>query len=376
MAEDYYAILGVKRGAGEADIKKAYRRLARKYHPDVNPGNSEAEAQFKKISEAYEILSDPEKKAHYDRFGHLGGMKGQGGAEAGGTGFGDFDFRGFDFSNSGANPEFSDLFQEIFGRGRRRESDSTPRKGQDIQHTVTLSFLEAVKGTTITIRIDRHDTCPSCKGFRKVQSASRRSCHACGGSGKIQMKRGTMVFESACSTCSGRGIMDQENCPRCKGSGLVPVQEQVRTNIPPGVDSGTRVRVAGKGEGGLNGAQPGDLFIVTQVDPHTFFERKGENLFCKVPITLVEAALGAKIEVPTIEGTATIKIPPGTASGQKLRIREKGVPSLRGGSAGDQFVEVTIVVPRLADERSKEILREFQRLNPENPREHLLGETG
>ncbi|MCB1050078.1 MAG: molecular chaperone DnaJ [Acidobacteria bacterium] len=369
MAEDYYSVLGIKKGASDADIKKAYRRLARQYHPDVNPGNAEAETKFKKISEAYDVLGDPEKKANYDKFGTA---KPNMGAGQGPGDFGGFDFRGFDFSGGEAGPDFSDIFSEIFGRTRKRSQESGPRRGEDIQHTVTLTFLEAVKGITISIKVDRSDTCPTCKGFRKVQSAVKSNCPNCNGSGKIQMRRGNMVFESTCNNCGGRGILDKDNCPRCLGRGLVGVQEQVKTNIPPGVDNGTRVRVPGKGEGGLNGGPPGDLYIITKVEPHDFFERKGENLFCKVPITLVEASLGAKIEVPTIEGTATIKIPPGTASGQKLRIREKGVPSLRGGTAGDQFVEVFIVVPRIADERSKEILREFERLNPTNPRENLF----
>ncbi|CAM2006670.1 molecular chaperone DnaJ [Acanthopleuribacter pedis] len=381
MAEDLYKVLGVKRGASAAEIKKAYRRLARKYHPDFNAGNKTAETKFKAISEAYEVLSDEQKRKNYDLYGSAtpptGGPGGSGPYGKQWGGMGDFNFQGFDFSSGGGQgggkQDFSEIFSDLF-RGARNEQQSTtrgPQRGQDIQHSITLTFMEAIKGMTMNFKIDRSMVCTSCKGFRQVKTGKKTTCTNCGGNGKQKLRQGNMVFETPCRSCDGRGYFDSKSCDNCDGAGRRPLAEKIKVNIPPGVGNGTRVRVPSKGEAGLFGGPEGDLFIITKVDEHEFFERKGENLYCQVPISFVEATLGAKVQVPTIDGSATIKIPPGTQTGQKFRIRGKGVPALRGEQTGDQFVEVRVQVPRLRDERSKELLREFETLNPENPRENL-----
>ena len=373
MAEDYYKVLGVKKSASDAEVKKAYRRLARKLHPDFNPGDRKAEEQFKKVSEAYEVLSDPDKRKMYDTYGTAtpphGGAGGFGGF--GGFDFNNVDFQGFDFSKSTGGGNFSDIFSDLFGQRKQNKTQQGPRRGHDIQHTVTLTFFEAIRGMTMNFKVDRSKVCDSCNGFQKVKTSNKTTCGNCGGNGKTKVRQGNMVFETGCRACNGRGVFDSRECSACNGRGTRPTSEKIKVNIPPGVQNGTRVRVPNKGEAGLFGGPDGDLYIITKVDDHDFFERKGENLYCKVPITFAEAALGAKVEVPTIDGHSTIKIPQGTQRGQKFRIRGKGVPALRGNQVGDQFVEVTITVPRLRDERSKDLLREFDELNPENPRSDL-----
>lgn len=380
MAEDFYKVLGVKKDASAADIKKAYRRLARQYHPDFNAGNRDAETKFKQISEAYEVLSDSEKRKNYDMFGTATPPFGGAGAGAGGQDFSGFDFRGFDFSGGGGGgaggagfKDFSDIFSDLFNRNKSSSQSSrqSARRGQDIQHSVSLTFFEAIKGLTMNFRVDRSKPCGTCDGYQKIKTKDKTTCSGCNGSGKQKIRQGNMVFEAACKQCDGRGLFDSKVCESCHGVGTQPLSEKIKVNIPAGVNNGTRVRVPNKGEAGLFGGPPGDLFIITKVEDHDFFERKGDNLYCSIPITFVEAALGAKVEVPTIDGSATIKIPQGTQNGQKFRIRGKGVPSLRGGQVGDQFVEVRIQVPRIRDERSKELLREFEELNSENPREQL-----
>ena len=374
MAEDYYKELGVGRSAADPEIKKAYRRLARKFHPDVNPGNKTAEAKFKKISQAYEVLSDKEKRKNYDTFGtatppHMGGQ-GMGGAD-----FGGFDFRGFDFSGQsrgGGHSDFGDIFSEMFSSNKRSSRQSSqPRKGRDIQHQITLSFFEAIRGLTIPIQVDRTRVCHQCKGQQQIKTGNNATCSHCHGTGKMQLQTGSMAFETACRYCHGTGGIDSKPCPTCHAAGVMPHSETVKVHIPAGVGNGSRVRVAQKGEAGVLGGPEGDLFIITKVEEHKFFERRGTNLFCRIPLTFPEAALGSKIEVPTIDGSSIIRIPPGTQNGQKFRIRGKGVPSLRGGIPGDQFVEVDIIVTKLQDERSKEILREFAKLNAEDPRKDL-----
>lgn len=373
MAEDYYKILGVKKDASDAEIKKAYRRLARKLHPDYNPGNRNAEEEFKKISEAYEVLGDSGKRKNYDRFGTAQppppGAGGFGGFD---VDFDNVDFQGFDFSGSGGRSDFSDIFSDIFQRTRHRSRADGPKRGQDIQHTVTLTFMEAIRGMTMNFKVDRSEICSECKGKQRIKIKGQTTCGNCGGKGKTKIRQGSMVFETTCRACEGKGVFDTKECPRCHGRGALPMSEKIKVNIPPGVQNGTRVRVPGKGEAGILGGQPGDLYIITKVEDHNFFERRGDNLYCKVPITFPEASLGAKIKVPTIDGDQTIKIPPGTQNGQKFRIRGKGVPLLRGGGVGDQFVEVSIYVNRLRDEESKELLRKFERLNQEDPRESLM----
>ncbi|HEV2176042.1 MAG TPA: molecular chaperone DnaJ [Terriglobia bacterium] len=396
--KDYYATLGVDRKAKPEAIRKAYRHLARKYHPDVNPGSKTAEEKFKQLSEAYEILSDEKKRKIYDEYGFYsdnlppggypnwpggpGGTASAAGAR-GATGASNFDFSGFDFSDlggesgaeagrggAGRGGAFRDIFSQIFSRGGAgRVPQEGPERGVDLEHHMRLSFWDAIRGTQIRVTVARNETCPTCHGSGTT-GGKAAACPECSGSGTVEQQAGGMRFSMTCPRCSGSGKV-RPACPTCGGSGTVRKPENFEVRIPPGVDTGSRVRVPGRGNAGANGGPPGDLYIITAVEPHPVFERKGDNIYVKVPVTVTEAALGAKVEVPTIDGPSTIKIPPGTQSGQKLRIRGKGTPSLRGDLRGDQFVEIQVAVPRVADERSKEILRELARLNPADPRVDL-----
>jgi molecular chaperone DnaJ len=377
---DYYQVLGVKRDATADEIKKAYRRLARKYHPDVNPGDKTAEEKFKQITEANDVLTDEKKRKIYDKFGYysdnlseadfnpFAGARTRGGS-AGNTD--NFDFSGFNFetgTNSGGS--FSDIFETLFGRGRQKESEMprpVPQKGEDIEMPLALSFEEAVKGLTTNITVNRSEQCSRCNGAGDMGGAAI-TCTTCNGTGKVQRIGGRLEFQQTCPDCGGTGRR-RPPCPVCHGKGVTPKTEQVKVRIPPGVDTGSRVRVPGKGQGGRLGAPAGDLYIVTRVGEHKFFTRKGDNIYVTVPITVPEAALGAKIEVPTVEGKAQLKIPPGTQSGQKFRLSSRGFPSLRNPNLrGDQFVEVKITLPRVISEETKEVLRQFERINAENPR--------
>ena len=382
--KDYYATLGVSRDAKPEEIRKAYRRLARKYHPDVNPGNKASEEKFKEISQAYEILGDDKKRQVYDQYGFYSNNIPPGGPGPGastGAGAPGFDFSGFDFSNfdnvdteaekrGGFGGAFRDIFSQLFNRSGQREGEEEgPQKGSDIEHHMHLGFWDAIRGTQVRITVGRQETCPTCKGSGSAGGAPV-TCTVCGGTGKAARQAGTMRFTMTCPQCGGTG-RQRRSCPACGGSGSVRVPESFEVRIPPGVDTGSRVRVPGKGNAGVGGGPAGDLYIVTEVETHPIFERKGDNIYVKVPVSVAEAALGAKVEVPTLVGPSTIKIPPGTQSGQQLRLRGKGAPSLRSEARGDQFVEVQVVVPRVADERTKEILRELARLNPEDPRREL-----
>jgi molecular chaperone DnaJ len=383
--KDYYATLGVDRKAKPEEIRKAYRRLARKYHPDLNPGNKAAEEKFKALSEAYDVLGDEKKRKIYDQYGFYsdnippGGYPGgyPGSASPGaGPGAPGFDFSGFDFSDfepeqerGGFTGSFRDLFSQFFSRGARQEPEQEgPQRGSDLEHHMHLGFWDAIRGTQVRITVAREKTCATCRGTGTTGASV--TCAACGGTGKTTRQAGVMRFSATCPECGGTGKQRQP-CPKCGGRGFIRTPETFDVRIPPGADSSSRVRVPGKGNAGIHGGPPGDLYIVTDVEPHPVFERKGDNIYVKVPITVTEAALGAKIEVPTLDGPSTIKIPPGTQSGQRMRLRGKGAPSLRGDARGDQFVEVQVVVPRVADERTKEMLRELARLNPEDPRRDL-----
>lgn len=384
--KDYYGALGVDRKSKPDQIRKAYRRLARKYHPDLNPGNKQAEEKFKEIQEAYNVLSDEKKRKIYDQYGFYSDnipasayeAYTRGPSETAGAGGPSVDFSGFDFSDfipheekgAGFGSSFRDLFSQIFTRGGEgREAATGTARGGDIEHHMHLGFWDAIRGTQVRITIGREELCSTCKG-RGTRSGTAFTCPACGGSGKATRTAGAMRFSMTCPQCGGTG-RQLSSCPACNGTGHIRKPETFDVRIPPGVDTGSRVRVPGKGNAGTNGGPPGDLYIVTDIEAHPFFERKGDNIYVKVPITVAEAALGTKVEVPTIDGPTTIRIPPATQSGQKLRIRGKGTPSLRANQRGDQFVEVEIKVPRIADERSKEILRELERLNPEDPRSEL-----
>jgi molecular chaperone DnaJ len=389
--KDYYAILGVDRDAKPEEIRKAFRRLARKYHPDVNPNNKAAEEKFKGISEAFEILGDEKKRKIYDQYGFYADNIPPGGYPPGYTpGAGpaagappDIDFSGFDFSDLGGEAGktagfgggFRDIFSQIFSRGGAPGAEREgPERGSDLEHHMRLSFWDAVRGTQVRFTASRNEACSTCHGTGTA-GGKQVTCPTCNGTGKSARQVGAMRFSMTCPDCHGTGKRKQP-CPACKGSGFLRRPETFDVRIPAGVDTGSRVRVAAKGNSGANGGPPGDLYIVTEVEAHPLFERKGDNIYIKVPVTVTEAALGAKIDVPTLDGPTTIRIPPGTESGQKLRLRGKGTPSLRGNVRGDQFVEVQIVVPKVADERSKEILRELSKLNPDDPRRDLMKQGG
>jgi molecular chaperone DnaJ len=386
--EDYYKTLGVKRDAKPEEIKKAYRRLARKYHPDVNPGDKSAEERFKLITEAHDVLSDEKKRKVYDRFGQYSDSLADaaargatGGADGPGAGRGTpFDFEGFEWSTSasgtpgaGGGSSFRDIFADLFGGGATsaKQQQEPPRpqpvRGADIEMPLAISFEEAITGLTTNITVNRSDQCPRCQGAGDT-GGPVVVCPTCKGAGQVQRAGGRLKFSQECPDCNGTGRRRQP-CAVCHGQGVIPKQENVKVRIPAGVDTGSRVRIPGKGQGGRLGAQPGDLYIITNVGPHKHFTRKGDNIYVTVPLTVPEAALGAKIEVPTVEGKAQLRIPPGTQSGQKFRLRERGAPSLRNANArGDQFVEVQVTLPKVISEETKELLRRYAQMNPENPR--------
>jgi molecular chaperone DnaJ len=377
--DDFYKILGVKRDAKPEDIKKAYRRLARKYHPDVNPGDKSAEDRFKQMSEAFDVLSDPKKRKVYDRFGeyseHLANAAASG-AGPGQTRGTPFDFSGFDWgaaSTPGATPggssSFRDIFADLFsgGKAEREPPRPQPQKGADIEMPLSLSFEEAITGLTTNLTVKRSDQCSRCHGAGDT-GGSIMTCPTCKGLGQVQRAGGRLRFTQECPDCEGSGKR-RPPCSLCKGKGTLPKTENVKLRIPAGVDTGSRVRIPGKGEGGRLGAPPGDLFIITNVGRHQYFTRKGDNIYVTVPITVPEAALGAKIEVPTVTGKAQLRIAPGTQSGQKFRLRGRGAPSLRDPNAhGDQFVEVQVVLPKVISEETKDLLRKYGQMNTENPR--------
>ncbi|MBI3939630.1 MAG: molecular chaperone DnaJ [Acidobacteria bacterium] len=375
-APDYYTTLGVSRSASPAEIKKAYRKVARKYHPDVNPGDKTAEERFKKIQQAYQVLSDPAKRKVYDRYGfYREGFQGDAAGPAqgfhAGTGF-----EGFDFSDFGAAGEaggFSDIFADLLGAAGRgaRPDTGGPRRGEDLEHYLNVGFLEAARGINTRISLRRKVPCTTCQGKGGRSAAGESLCPGCRGTGRIQQARGPLRFASSCSRCAGTGRIVQGDCRNCGGTGLLDQAESIQVRIPAGAASGARVRVPRKGNCGMRGGPAGDLYLVIHVSPHKFFSRSQDDITCQVPVTLTEAALGAQIEVPTLDGKARLTIPPRTQNGQKFRLAGKGVP-LRGGRArGDLIVEIKVVLPAIGDERSKEILRELERLNPCDPRADL-----
>jgi len=397
QTKDYYGILGVKKTATADEIRKAFRKLARKYHPDVNPGDKKAEEKFKEMSEANDILSDPKKRKIYDQLGFYSDNIDPAAAEAaaqGGYGFrggaaqphgtgGPVGFEGFDFSDfagGGRRPAqsgkgssswggFRDIFSSAF-RGGGQVQESGPQPGTDLEYQVNVDFWTAIRGGSLRLQITRQMVCPTCHGTASTGGES--ICPECDGSGQVTQMGGRMKFNIECPRCGGAGKIRGE-CPACHGQGTVARTETTEFRIKAGTRDGQRIRLAGKGNAGVRGGPDGDLYLIVRIDPHPVFTRKGDNIYVSVPVTVTEAALGAKIEVPTIDGRSHLKIPPGTQAGQKLRLREKGVASSTGdGVRGDQIVEIQIVVPKLQDERSKEILREFARLNTENPRTGLF----
>ena len=376
--QDYYEVLGIKRDAKPEEIKKAYRRLARKYHPDVNPGDKASEERFKLTTEAHDVLSDPKKRKVYDRFGqysdNLADAAARGAGPATGRATPGFDFSGFDWgsastSTGGGGSSFRDIFADLFGGGAKEQEPprAQPKKGADIEMPLALSFEEAIQGLTTNLTVSRSEQCSRCNGAGDI-GGPVMVCATCKGSGQVQRAGGRLRFAQECPDCGGTGRR-RSPCSLCKGKGTIPKTETVKVRIPAGVETGSRVRIPGKGEGGRLGAPPGDLFVVTNVGPHKYFTRKGDNIYVTVPITVPEAALGAKIEVPTVEGKAQLRIPPGTQSGQKFRLRQRGAPSLRNpGARGDQFVETQVTLPKVISEETKELLRQYSKLNSDNPR--------
>ena len=378
--QDYYEVLGIKRDAKPEEIKKAYRKLARKYHPDVNPGDKSSEERFKLTTEAHDVLSDPKKRKVYDRFGeysdNLANAAARGAGPTTGRAAPGFDFSGFDWSTTqtpgggGGGTSFRDIFADLFGGGAAKEQEPPrpqPQKGADIEMPLALSFEEAIQGLTTNLKVNRSEQCSRCNGAGDI-GGPVMVCSTCKGSGQVQRAGGRLRFAQECADCSGTGRR-RAPCSLCKGKGTLPKAETVKVRIPAGVETGSRVRIPGKGEGGRLGAPPGDLHIITNVGTHKYFTRKGDNIYVTVPITVPEAALGAKIEVPTVEGKAQLRIPPGTQSGQKFRLRQRGAPSLRNpGARGDQFVEAQVTLPKMISEETKELLRQYSKLNADNPR--------
>jgi molecular chaperone DnaJ len=402
QTKDYYGILGVKKSATPEEVRKAFRKLARKYHPDVNPGDKSAEEKFKQMSEANDVLSDPKKRKIYDQLGYYSDNIDPAAAEAyarassgapGGPGFGaggfggfpgqpqagdqgvPFDFSGFDFSDlvegakqrgKSAGGGFRDIFSGIFNRGAQAQG---PEPGSDLEYQVQVGFWQAIRGAVLRLNVTRRDICAHCHGRGYMEAAG--PCAECGGKGQVTQTGGRMKFNVQCPRCHGTG-KNLTTCRVCGGEGVIERAEPLEVRIKPGTRDGQRIRLAGKGNAGGHGGTPGDLYVIVRTGDHPVFHREGDDIHVTVPITAMEAGLGAKIEVPTIDGRALLKIPPGTQSGQRLRLREKGVPSAtRDGVRGDEIVEVKITVPMPRDEKTKELLRELAKLNPDDPRAEL-----
>ena len=352
---DFYVILGLERGATLADVKRAYKRLARRFHPDINPGDRMAAAQFRQIAEAYETLSDPDRRRRYDTTGASTDM----------TGAPTFGFEGFDFTVSVRGndaPTFGDLFADVLNQRDARTSNGQPERGVDLHQSITLSFEDAMRGGQHRVTVTRQELCRMCHGHGGLNVAETRCLH-CHGAGVVKSARGHMVFSRPCLHCGGSGRQRQERCPSCGGQRVEMRSETLTINVPPGLADGARVRVPHKGHAGLNGGETGDLYVIVHVQPHPIFRREGDDLHLSLPVAVHEAALGAKIDVPTLDGPARLRVPPGTQSGQKFRLRERGIPSPRDGRRGDVVIEVRLTLPKLLDERSKELLREFGRIN-------------
>ncbi|HLQ79336.1 MAG TPA: J domain-containing protein [Terriglobia bacterium] len=355
--DDLYIILEVGRAATVSDIKKAFRKLARRFHPDVNPGDHHAEERFKRITEAYEVLSHPDKRHFYDENGFY--TEGVAERVSGNTAWG-FTFQGFNFTSSTQDP-LSEVFGQYFTRPARPRS---PERGADREYQISISFADAISGLKTRISVLRRRLCPSCAGESGTTASGDHGCASCGGTGKTVRMKGRIQFAATCPECGGAGRTQYRACFDCDGDGRISRTDTLEVQIPAGVGPASRVRIPGEGDAGRYGGPTGDLYVITNVAPHPFWSRVGEHIQCTLPISFSEAALGAKVDVPTVEGSSVVRIPPGTQNGQVFRMRGKGAPSLlRPGTRGDQLVEVRIVVPRVADERSKEILREFARLN-------------
>ncbi|MCV6589469.1 MAG: molecular chaperone DnaJ [Marinobacterium sp.] len=343
---DYYEVLGVARDASDRDIKKAFRRMAMKYHPDRNPDDAAAEESFKEVNEAYEVLSDAQKKAAYDQYGHAG-VHGQGGHGQGGFdgGFGDI---------------FGDVFGDIFGGGGGGRRRSSVQRGADLRYNLDLSLEEAVRGVETTIKVPTLVACETCDGSGAKPGTQPKTCGTCGGVGQVRMQQGFFSVQQTCPTCRGEGKIVSDPCTDCRGQGRKEKTKTLSVKIPPGVDTGDRIRLSGEGEAGVNGGPAGDLYVQVNVLDHPIFERDGKHLYCEVPISFVDAALGGELEVPTLDGRVKLKVPAETQTGKLFRLRGKGIAPVRGGSTGDLLVKVVVETPVKLNKRQKELLREFE----------------
>ncbi|RVV97869.1 molecular chaperone DnaJ [Mesobaculum littorinae] len=359
---DFYDVLGISKGTGADEIKKAYRKKAKELHPDRNSDNPQAEAQFKEVNEAYDVLKDPEKKAAYDRFGHAafeGGMGGGGGGPRGGA------YQGGDFASA-----FSDVFDDLFGDimgGQRGRGGQRATRGSDLRYNMRVSLGDAYQGKQRTISVPTAVQCEVCHGSGSEGGAEPQTCPTCAGMGKVRAQQGFFTVERTCPTCAGAGQIVKNPCSACGGAGRVQKERSLSVNIPAGVETGTRIRLAGEGEAGLRGGPAGDLYIFIEVEEHPLFQREGHHLHCRVPVSVTTAALGGDIEVPTIEGgRSRVKVPAGSQSGKQMRLRGKGMPMLRGGGAGDMYIELAVETPVNLSSRQKDLLREFDKLSEDN----------
>ena len=355
---DYYEILEVERTATEGEIKKAYRKLAIKYHPDKNPGDKEAESKFKEVAQAYEVLGNAEKRQMYDQYGEAAFQNG--GMGGGGQGFGNpFDIFRDVFSGMGGGRGGDSIFDSFFGGGFSRQDPNAPVDGNDLRYNLQIEFEEAVFGCDKKIRFTRKAQCDECHGTGCEKGTNRKKCPTCGGRGQVGVSQGFFTVMNECPKCHGEGVIAEKPCKKCHGQGQQKVERIVSVHIPPGVDTGTRMRVAGEGEPGLRGGSNGDLFVVTHVKDHSVFQRDGLSIYCDLPIDFTTAALGGKVDVPTVTGKAELEIPAGAQSGDVFTLRGKGMPSLRGGGRGDQFVKVFVEVPKKLNSEQKEALQKF-----------------
>lgn len=353
---DYYEVLGISKSASKDEIKKAYRKLSKQYHPDINK-EADAAEKFKEITEAYEILSDDQKKAHYDQFGHTDPNQGFGGGGDFGGGFGGFE----------------DIFNTFFGGGGggRRRDPNAPRQGADLQYTMTVSFEEAAFGKETDIEIPREETCGTCSGSGAKPGTKPETCQHCHGTGQLNVEQNTpfgrIVNRRTCNHCNGTGKEIKHKCSTCGGKGKVQKRKKIHVKIPAGIDDGQQLRMSGQGEAGVNGGPAGDLYVVFQVRQHEFFERDGDDIYCEMPITFVQASLGDEIEVPTLHGKVKLKIPAGTQTGKKFRLKGKGVPNVRGYGVGDQYILVRIITPTKLTDKQKQLLKEFAEISGSSP---------
>jgi molecular chaperone DnaJ len=353
---DYYEVLGVSKSASPEEIKKAHRKLAMQFHPDRNKEANAAE-KFKEVQEAYDVLRDDQKRAQYDQFGHVDPSAGMGGG-------------GFNGGYSGGFDDISDIFSSFFGGGTQRRDPNAPRRGADLQYNMRVDFKDAVFGKEFEIKLPRTETCDTCYGSGAKAGTKPETCKVCNGSGQQEFVQNTMfgrmVNRRVCSACSGQGTIIKDKCKECHGNGRVKKNRTIQVKIPAGIDEGSQLRVSGEGEDGLRGGPPGDLYISIRVNPHEFFEREGEHIYCEIPLTFVQAALGDEIEVPTLTGKVKLKIPSGTQTGTYFRLKGKGVPRLRGGGTGDQQIKVVVVTPKHLSDEQKELFHEIAKLSGED----------